>query len=103
MEYLRYAAYQIHQLPIATIIIYLLVVNAITFLAYWKDKRAAINKTWRVAEAMLHSLMFAGGTAGALAGQKILRHKTRKRSFQMKFWLLLILQLGCIAYITFAF
>jgi uncharacterized membrane protein YsdA (DUF1294 family) len=78
--------------------LYLLLINAITFVAYWLDKRAAINGQWRIPEASLLMLGFAGGTPAALAAQQKLRHKTRKGSFQFKFWALTLVQLGLLAF-----
>lgn len=73
--------------------LYFLLINAITYLLYWADKRAAINGTWRVSEAMLLGAGFAGGTLAAIAAQQKLRHKTRKRSFQLAFWAVTAVQL----------
>lgn len=76
---------------------YLLAINALTFAIYWQDKRAAKKPgAARVPEAMLLGLGFAGGTLAALAAQQILRHKTRKTSFQVKFWLITLVQLALL-------
>ena len=68
-------------------------------LAYWKDKRAAMRGDWRTPEAELHTLELLGGWSGALLAQKLFHHKTKKRSYQSIFWLMLILQLGIIWFI----
>lgn len=72
--------------------LYLLLINVFAFGLYWADKRAAIRRGWRIPEANLLLVGFIGGTLGALAGQQVLRHKTRKGSFQMAFWAVTILQ-----------
>jgi uncharacterized membrane protein YsdA (DUF1294 family) len=54
---------------------------------YWLDKRAAQNGQWRVSEAFLLGLSFAGGWPGAIVAQQMLRHKTSKVSFRIAFWL----------------
>lgn len=62
--------------------------SAITFLTYWHDKRRAGRGRWRVPEATLHGLELLGGWPGALVAQQVFRHKTRKVSFQVLFWLI---------------
>lgn len=79
--------------------LYLLIVNLLTFAMYWQDKRAAKQPgAARVPEAMLLGVGFAGGTGAALVAQRLLRHKTRKRSFQFKFWAITFLQIGLLAF-----
>jgi uncharacterized membrane protein YsdA (DUF1294 family) len=72
---------------------YLLVMNVLTFALYWLDKRAARNGSWRIPEANLLLFGFLGGTLGAVMAQQKFRHKTRKGSFQFKFWALTVLQI----------
>lgn len=79
--------------------LYLLIVNLLTFAMYWQDKRAAKQPgAPRVPEAMLLGVGFAGGTGAALVAQRLLRHKTRKRSFQFKFWAITFVQIGLLAF-----
>lgn len=59
-------------------------------LAYYADKRASIKKTWRVSEYNLHTLEFLGGWTGALLAQKLLRHKTKKKSYRAMFWFVVV-------------
>ncbi len=72
--------------------IYLLAISALTAFLYWRDKRAARKQTWRVPEAVLLLAGFAGGSVAGFAAQRILRHKNRKTSFQVKFWVLVLVQ-----------
>ena len=58
-----------------------------TFLAYRFDKSAAAYAQWRVSESSLHLLALLCGWPGAMLAQRILRHKTKKRSFQWFFWI----------------
>lgn len=72
---------------------HLVLINIFTFLAYWKDKKAAIKGEWRIPEKDLHSLELLGGWSGALLGQKLLRHKNRKKTYQTIFWLVPLVQI----------
>ena len=76
-----------------------LFINLMTFAAYGADKRAAKQKTWRIPEAELHLLEFLGGSPAAFAAQKIFRHKTKKKSFQMFFLFVLALQIVIVYYV----
>ncbi len=57
-----------------------------TMLAYAHDKRAAQREQRRTPEATLHLFELFGGWPGALLAQRWLRHKNRKRSYQLAFW-----------------
>lgn len=78
--------------------LYLLIINALTFAMYWQDKRAAQRRDGspRVPEALLLGVGFAGGTIVAFAAQRMLRHKNRKHSFQFKFWVITVVQIGLL-------
>ena len=56
------------------------------FLAYWLDKRLAQNGSRRISEKNLLLIAFLGGWPGAFAAQRLFRHKTQKRRFQIEFW-----------------
>jgi uncharacterized membrane protein YsdA (DUF1294 family) len=45
-------------------------------------------------------LAFLGGSPAAFAAQKVLRHKTRKTSFQKTYWTIVFLQLLLIGLIV---
>ena len=76
------------------LIAYLVSINLITFFFFGYDKRQAAHRKSRVPEIVLHTLTLIGGTGGALAGQLAFRHKTRKRSFQITFLTIIILQIA---------
>ncbi|MGD8217897.1 DUF1294 domain-containing protein [Pseudomonas thivervalensis] len=67
------------------------VVSVVAFLLYWSDKRKARVDAWRTPENVLHALELAGGWPGALLAQQLFRHKTRKVSFQVVFWFIVLL------------
>ncbi|WP_434573854.1 DUF1294 domain-containing protein [Pseudomonas sp. Z3-8] len=70
------------------------VVSAVAFLLYWSDKRKARADAWRTPENILHAVELAGGWPGALLAQQMFRHKTRKVSFQVVFWFIVVLHQG---------
>ena len=56
-------------------------VGLLSALSYLADKRAAETGQWRTPEALLLGLDLAGGIAGGLLAQQMLRHKTAKAGF----------------------
>ena len=62
---------------------YLLAINILTFVVFGVDKYKAIKKQYRVPEETLFLLAVMGGSAGALAGMFMFRHKTRKWYFRI--------------------
>lgn len=61
--------------------------NLLTFALYARDKHAARTSQRRTPENILHLLSLLGGWPAAWVAQRVLRHKTAKRSFQLVFWL----------------
>lgn len=68
-----------------------LMMSAITFGLYGYDKRQARSAGQRTPENVLHATELLGGWPGALVAQQAFRHKTRKLSYQMAFWLIVLL------------
>ena len=66
------------------------VMSAVTFAAYRHDKSRARKGDWRASEKTLHVLELFGGWPGALIAQQWLRHKNRKPSYQIVFWLIVL-------------
>ena len=73
--------------------------SLIAFFAYGLDKSAARTNRWRTQESTLHLFEFLGGWPGALIAQGSFHHKTRKLSFQIAFWLVVVLNLGGLAWL----
>ena len=67
------------------------VVSVIAFFLYWSDKRKARTDGRRTPENILHAVELAGGWPGALIAQQVFRHKTRKVSYQVLFWVIVLL------------
>ncbi|NEZ02549.1 DUF1294 domain-containing protein [Wenzhouxiangella sp. XN201] len=74
--------------------------SVITFFAYSWDKRAARQGNWRTPESSLHLMGLVGGWPGALAAQRLLRHKSSKREFLTTFWVTVSLNVLAIGYLV---
>jgi uncharacterized membrane protein YsdA (DUF1294 family)/cold shock CspA family protein len=86
------------KLPAAVLALYL-IGSTVTFLVYAFDKSAAMNDRWRTQESTLHLFALVGGWPGALAAQRLLRHKSKKQSFQIVFWATVILNCSALAWL----
>jgi uncharacterized membrane protein YsdA (DUF1294 family) len=73
--------------------IYLLM-SILTFILYFTDKDRAGRGKWRIKESTLHGAEFLGGWPGAFVAQRLLRHKNRKGSYQLIFWLIVAVHLA---------
>ena len=71
-----------------------MVASLLTFIMYAVDKSAAKKGAWRTQESTLHLLSLAGGWPGALVAQQKLRHKSKKQSFRIVFWVTVLLNCG---------
>ncbi|MEL7372243.1 MAG: DUF1294 domain-containing protein [Myxococcota bacterium] len=80
------------------LLIYLLAVSVCAFLLCAYDKRIAGGEHTRVPERVLFATALVGGTPGLLAGMNIFRHKTKKRSFQLKFAAIFVVQVAVVAW-----
>jgi uncharacterized membrane protein YsdA (DUF1294 family) len=77
------------------IIYYLIIINIISFLLCFLDKRFAIRKMYRIPEAILLLVSLLGGCFAFLLGMNIFHHKTKKLKFKLIYlfcliWLFLI-------------
>ena len=80
--------------PLFWVVVWYGVTSLILFLLYGFDKRAARLSRRRIPEARLHFLAVIGGIPGALLAQQVFRHKTRKTSFQLVTWAIVILHVA---------
>ncbi|WP_432672376.1 DUF1294 domain-containing protein [Flavobacterium sp. SM2513] len=71
----------------------LLAINVVAFLLMGYDKKLAQNDKRRISEkALLTSALF-GGSVGSGIGMLYFRHKTTKKSYVVKFWSIVIVQI----------
>ena len=74
------------------LIIYLIVINIITFIIFGLDKYYAVKNKFRVSEATLFCLCIIGGSFLGYMGMKVFRHKTKKLYFRIGVPLIMILE-----------
>lgn len=74
------------------LILYVIVINIATLILFAYDKYAAIHGKRRIEEVTLLSFSLFGGAMGAYLAMYSLRHKTRKKKFQIYIPLFLTIQ-----------
>lgn len=83
---------------IKLILLYLLIINAVSFLLMLADKRKAQKNLWRIPERTLFTAALFGGSIGSIAGMYLFRHKTKHWYFVIGMPAILIAQLALIFY-----
>ena len=78
------------------LMIYLGIINIITFLAFAIDKINAVKGKRRIRIVTLLGLSFIGGSLGALLGMYTLRHKTKVNYFTVGIPLIMLVQVAVI-------
>ena len=78
------------RLPFVVLALYVFF-SVISFFVYRHDKLAAQQNQRRTGEGTLILLGALGGWPGAFVAQQFFRHKTKKRSFQIAFWVTVLL------------
>lgn len=63
------------------ILLYLLVINLVSFTLFFIDKQKAKRNKWRIKEARLHTFSFLGGVAGSILAMLLFHHKNKKPKF----------------------
>jgi uncharacterized membrane protein YsdA (DUF1294 family)/cold shock CspA family protein len=86
------------KLALPVLVLYL-AASAVAFVAYLIDKSAARGNRWRTREGTLHLFGLIGGWPGALLAQNFLRHKSKKWSFQVVFWVTVALNCGALGWL----
>jgi len=77
-------------------IIYIVIINIVTFTTMYIDKRRAYWGKWRIKELTLFVLVMLGGGIGGILGMYCFRHKTKKIYFKIGFPLILILEIAVV-------
>ena len=82
------------------LIIFLLLVNMLTFFLYVIDKRKAVKNKWRIRENTLIFFTLAFGGIGAIFGMRLARHKTKHMKFRVTTVIGLIIALIPVVHIA---
>lgn len=88
------------QIAVILLAVYLVGINLAGFLSMKMDKKRAIKGEWRIRERTLFLFALLGGSAGAILGMQLFRHKTKHRHFVIGMPLIFILQLGLAFYLN---
>ena len=78
------------------LMIYMGIINVITFLAFAIDKINAVKGKRRIRIVTLLGLSFIGGSLGALLGMYTLRHKTKVNYFTIGIPLIIVVQVAVV-------
>lgn len=81
---------------LAAAVIYLAAVNITAFILYGADKKKAKRGQWRIPEKTLLGIAAIGGSAGAILGMFLFRHKTKHWYFRYGLPAILIVQLALV-------
>jgi len=81
------------------VLIYLVVINVVTFFVYGIDKWKAKKSLWRIREDSLLTLAVLGGSIGAWLGMQVWHHKTLHKKFRYGVPAIIIIQLAIIGYL----
>ena len=81
------------------LLVWLAVINLLTFIVYGADKRRARKGKWRVPEKTLFLLPLLGGSIGALLGMRMFHHKTKHWYFVWGIPAILLAQIALAVWI----
>lgn len=76
----------------SSLILYLIIINVITFVIFGVDKYKAIRQEWRIRESTLLGLALIGGSIGGWLAMYIFHHKTKKVKFFVGIPIILVIQ-----------
>ncbi len=82
------------------LLVWLAVINLLTFIVYGADKRRARRGKWRVPEKTLFLLPLLGGSIGALLGMRVFHHKTKHWYFVWGIPAILLAQIALAVWLT---
>ena len=82
-------------------LIYLIIINVVTFFMFGIDKWKAKKSKRRIRETALLGLAVLGGSVGAWLGMKVWHHKTLHKKFKYGIPAIIMIQLAIIVYILY--
>ena len=83
------------------VLIYLVIINVVSFFIYGFDKWKAKKSKMRIRETALLGLAVLGGSIGAWLGMKVWHHKTLHKKFRFGVPAIIIIQLLLIGYLLY--
>ena len=86
---------------LASIAIYLVVINLAGFISMAVDKSKARRNKWRIPEATLFLFAVFGGSLGCYLGMRVFHHKTQKPRFYIGIPVIIGVQLLILTYFIF--
>ncbi len=81
-------------------VVYIVVINVVTFFLYGADKFKAKHSMWRISEATLIWFSVIGGSIGALLGMKVWHHKTLHKKFKYGLPFILFVQIAIVLWLV---
>lgn len=81
------------------LLLYLCIINALSFLLMLIDKQKARKNRWRIRERTLLGICAIGGSLGGLLGMQLVRHKTLHKRFALGIPLMLIAHVAIISFL----
>ena len=75
------------------IVVYIFIVSFVAFMGMGLDKLKAVKHKRRISEKTLFSFSFIGGTLGILLGRCLFNHKSKKKSFYIRIYVVLFIQI----------
>ena len=96
----KFSLERLEKLNYKPFLIYLGVINLITFLAFGLDKYKAIHGKWRIKIVTLLGFCFLGGGIGGLLGVHVFKHKTNKNYFTLGIPLIILMHVVIIIFLV---
>ena len=84
---------------ITLFLLYIVLINILTFFVYGIDKLKAKKSKWRVPENTLIGMAVIGGSIGAWLGMKVWHHKTLHKKFKYGVPLIFVTQIALCFYL----
>ncbi len=81
------------------LILYVIIINVITFATFGVDKYKAIRQEWRIRESTLLGLSLIGGSIGGWIAMYTFHHKTKKVHFFVGVPVILAIQIFVFGYL----
>ncbi|MGB4985271.1 MAG: DUF1294 domain-containing protein [Erysipelotrichaceae bacterium] len=76
-NFYKYYSWDIENCLSSLNIIYFLLINSLTFVLFWLDKKKAIKRKWRIREFTLLFACLMGGSIGGMVAMHLFHHKTK--------------------------